>query len=242
MDDSTAGSVVAISPASRSRAKRLRNSAGAAKAHSRGTCWSRTIPTRSASGSVERSLSASSSWARCSVTRATGRVYCRGSKCALGPLSTDSASGVDLGLDLVLAQEGHELHPFSQASGEHVLVPDHLRHHLGDLARSEVELLVEGVHRLEDLRARQLRVLEHRRLHAPLVHQVGVVLGQPSLLLRLLVQGGARVRSGDGHLQRVGVDVLGELDRLLDRLLGLTGKADDERAVDGYAQVVAVLG
>jgi hypothetical protein len=47
---------------------------------------------------------------------------------------------------------------------------------------------------------------------------------------------------GDGNLNGFNVQRLGEVDRVLDRLLGLAGQAEDEVAVDGEAEVVAVLG
>ena len=43
--------------------KRSRILAGPAKARSMGNCWSRSMPTRSANGSSESTLSAAGSWA-----------------------------------------------------------------------------------------------------------------------------------------------------------------------------------
>ena len=46
---------------------------------------------------------------------------------------------------------------------------------------------------------------------------------------------------GDGDLDGLAVERLGEVDGVADRLLGLAGQAEDEVAVDDEAEVVAVL-
>ncbi len=56
---SSSGSILAMAAASSLPPRRRLSSAGPAKAHSRGTCWSRTIPIRRASGSLVRRASAS---------------------------------------------------------------------------------------------------------------------------------------------------------------------------------------
>src|SRR5207248_5961458 len=51
-----------------------------------------------------------------------------------------------------------------------------------------------------------------------------------------------RIRGSQRHLDRVRIDFGGEADRLLDRFFGLTRESEDERAVNGDAEVVTVLG
>ena len=65
---------------------------------------------------------------------------------------------------------------------------------------------------------------------------------QPAVLHRLLVQERPRIRRRQRHLDGVRVDLGGEADRLLDRLLRLARQAQDEGAVDLDAELVAVLG
>ena len=72
--------------------------------------------------------------------------------------------------------------------------------------------------------------------------QFGIVVVEPAVLHRLLVEERAGIRRGQRHLDGVRVDLLGEADRLLDRLLRLARQAQDEGAVDGDAELVAILG
>src|SRR6185437_12774645 len=58
---------------------------------------------------------------------------------------------------LVRVQEAEELHPFAQAPLGHLPAAQHLARELGDLARAEIELLVESLHRVIDLLRRQVR-------------------------------------------------------------------------------------
>src|SRR5207247_9059346 len=55
-----------------------------------------------------------------------------------------------------------------------------------------------------------------------------------------LVEPRAGVGRGERNLQGLGVHLLREADRLLDRLPGLAGEAQDERPVDQNAELVAV--
>ena len=89
---------------------------------------------------------------------------------------------------------------------------------------------------------RQVGIVQRRDLHAVLVDEFGVRHVEPAVLHGLLVEEGARIGGGQRRLDGVRVDALGEGDRLLDRLPGLAGQADDEGAVDGDAEVVAILG
>ena len=59
---------------------------------------------------------------------------------------------------------------------------------------------------------------------------------------RLAVQLGSRIRRGQRHLDGVRIDLGGEADGLLDGLAALAGQPEDEGAVDGDAELVAILG
>src|SRR5437879_4776711 len=64
------------------------------------------------------------------------------------------------GRPAALSHELEELLPLRQAALALVAVDDHLAHHPDDRARAEVEPLVELLHRLEHLAAREARVLD----------------------------------------------------------------------------------
>ena len=64
------------------------------------------------------------------------------------------------------AQELEELHALAQAAHQHVARGQHLAHDLGDLGGAEIELLVEVLHRLEDLGVAEMRIVERRDLRA----------------------------------------------------------------------------
>src|SRR5689334_22812803 len=140
------------------------------------------------------------------------------------------------------AQEGEELDAFAQAALHHLRAPDHLADDRGDLGRAEIEAAVEVLHRVEDLAVAETRIVQRRDLHAALVDQLGVLGVEPAVLHRLLVQERARIRRGERDLDGVWVDLGGEADRLLDRLLRFPGEPQDEGAVDRDAELVAILG
>src|SRR5579884_14937 len=142
---------------------------------------------------------------------------------------------------LPVAEELEEFDALAQAAPHHFGAFDHFRDQRGDLLPAEVEALVEGFERLEDLGVRQVRVVQRCDLHAALVNQLGMVEVEPAVGERLAVQLGSRVGRRQRHLDRVRVDLGGEGDRLLDRLLGFAGQAEDEGAVDRDAELVAVL-
>ena len=141
-----------------------------------------------------------------------------------------------------LAQELEELDAFAQAALHHVGAADHLADDRADLAGPEVEALVEGLHRVEDLGVAEMRIVQRRDLDAVLVDQFGVRGVEPAVLHRLVVEEGAGIGRGQRHLDGVRVDPWRPADRLGDRLAGLARQAEDEGAVDGDAELVAVLG
>src|SRR5438552_2758171 len=75
-----------------------------------------------------------------------------------------------------------------------------------------------------------------------LVDELGMFYVKPAILDRLLVQKRAGIGRRERDLNRVRIDLRRELDRLLDRFLGLAGKSEDESAVDRDAKLMAILG
>src|SRR5438105_1153840 len=84
-----------------------------------------------------------------------------------------------------------------------------------------------------------MRVRERADLRAAPVHER--LPRQPSPVDRLAVQLGPGIRRGDRDLDRVGVDVAREANRLLDRRRRLARQAEDERAVDLDAELLGLL-
>ncbi len=87
-----------------------------------------------------------------------------------------------------------------------------------------------------------MRVIQRRNLRAFLSEKIDFLVVEPTVLLGLAVQEGARIGGGERDLNRVGIDLLGEIERLLDRLPGLPGQTQNERAMDDDAELVTVLG
>ena len=69
-----------------------------------------------------------------------------------------------------------------------------------------------------------------------------VVVGDEAVDAGVLVELGAGEGVGDRDLDGFDVELLGELDGVADGFLRLAGKAEDEVAVDGEAELVAVAG
>src|SRR5215472_18824154 len=138
------------------------------------------------------------------------------------------------------AEEAQELIPLGEAAPHHPPVPQHLRTERDHLAWAEVEAPIHLVHRAIDLRPRQVRVAEGTHLQTALIDQPLHL--EPPLAPRLLVERGARIGSGQRDLNGVGIDLTGEADGLLDGLARFPGQAEDEGAVDGDAESLAVAG
>ena len=65
-------------------------------------------------------------------------------------------------------------------------------------------------------------------------------VGDEAVGLGEVVELGAGVGVGDGDLDGLAVERLGEVDGVADGFLGLAGQAEDEVGVDDEAEVVAV--
>src|SRR2546422_1011673 len=131
-------------------------------------------------------------------------------------------------------QEAEELDAVPEPPREHLPVPRHLAHDREDFPRPEVEAPVERLHRGEDLGMGEVRVAQRASLDAPPVDELTPI--EPAMLEGLTVHHCAGIGRCDRHLDRVGLELAGEADRLLDRLARLTGKPEDERAVDPDAE------
>src|SRR5205823_12430971 len=101
----------------------------------------------------------------------------------------------------------------------------------------EVVAPVEGLDRLEDLVSGELRIRDRALLVTGFVDQA--VDGQVVVPGHEVVKGGARVRRGERHLERLGLHLAREADRLLDAVPRLARKAQDEGAVEQDAELVA---
>src|ERR1700730_8526008 len=89
---------------------------------------------------------------------------------------------------LVSPQEAEELDTFTQTPRHHVPTGQHLFDYFPDLARPEIEALVEHFHAVKYLFFRQMRIADCGQLHALVVDQIdGIVLLQPAVVDRLLV-------------------------------------------------------
>ena len=73
-----------------------------------------------------------------------------------------------------------ELHALGQAPLHDLGAREHLRHDGSDLGGTEVELLIEVLHRLEDLAVAEVWVIECRDLRAVLCEQVTLLVVQPA--------------------------------------------------------------
>src|SRR5262249_9802835 len=137
-----------------------------------------------------------------------------------------------------MAEEAEELIAFGEAASHHPAVPQHFGAERDHLARAEVETAVHLVPRAGDLRARQGRVAHGAHLETALVDQP--LRLEPSFAERLFVERRPRIGCGERDLDGVGIDLAGEADGLLDAFARLAGQAEDERAVQGDAERLAV--
>src|SRR4029077_14305144 len=105
-----------------------------------------------------------------------------------------------------------------------------------------IEAPIERLDRVEDLAVAQVRVVQWGDLHTVRIDELRVGMVKPAIFQGLAIEVRARIGRGKRHLDRMRVDLGREADRLLDRLLGLPRQAEDEGAMNGYAQLVTVLG
>ena len=144
-------------------------------------------------------------------------------------------------LFLSFAKELEKLDALAQTAFHHIGAADHLAHDRCDFAGTEIEALIKHFERIEDLLVGQMRIVQRCDLNAVFVHQFRIVRVQPAVFDRLLVEKRAGVGRRQRDLNRVGIDPICEADRLFDRFRGLAGQSENERAVDGDSEVVAVL-
>src|ERR1700674_1782290 len=122
-----------------------------------------------------------------------------------------SATGAPSGF--VRAQKTKELDAFPQTPRHHVPACQHFLDDLPYLAGPEIEALVEDFHAVKYLFLRQVRIADGGELHALVVDQIDrVVLLQPAIVDSLLVQRRPGVGRRERYLNRVRIDLLGEID------------------------------
>src|SRR5262249_27505235 len=100
---------------------------------------------------------------------------------------------------------------------------------------------IEFLDRLEYLGVTEVRVVQGRGLRAEFAEQSRRRIREPAVCQRLVVKKRSWIGRGQRDLNRVRVDLSGEPDRLFDGFLGLAWKAEDECAVDGDSEFVAIL-
>src|SRR4029453_7672802 len=86
-----------------------------------------------------------------------------------------------------------------------------------------------------------MRVMERGHLHTAIIDKLGVLGIEPALAPGLIVEERAGIWGRERDLDGVRINLGGKPDRLLDRLPGFAGKAEDEGPVDGDPELVAIL-
>ena len=121
-----------------------------------------------------------------------------------------------------------------------VAVEDGLPHDAPDDARAEEIFAVEALHPLHQLAAVEARIDHVGKLVAGLIgHGID---GDEVVLLDVIVELGAGIGMGDGDLDGLGVQPLGEIDGLADALARLARQPDNVVAVNQQAELLAVGG
>src|SRR5258708_7717684 len=178
-----------------------------------------------ATGSARTRLAASPYWRPMATTSpATVRWRCR----VLWALASWRLSPVARNAARPRAREGAAPPPSRGAGTCSRGAATHARDRGGVRAAGKGGPPVEDLDGIEDLAMREVRVVGRRDLHAVLVDQLGVLDVEPAILHRLLVKERAGIGRRQRDLDRVRVDFGRELDRLLDRLLGLARQAENE--------------
>ena len=120
---------------------------------------------------------------------------------------------------LALLQALEKFVAFAAAAHHHVLVLEHRLDDAQDRFRAQVIAAIEAVHGLEDFFLRRVGIFERALLQAVGVQDVALILlDEPAVELGLFVELGAGVGGRQRDLQAEDVQLLGEIDRLLDRL------------------------
>lgn len=146
--------------------------------------------------------------------------------------------GFGAGGFVALGAELHEGLGFDVKAGD-VAVDDGLPDDAEGGLGAEVVFVVELVDHLHDVLDGEAGVLDVGHLvTAAILH---VFVGDEAVFVGEVIELGAGVGVGDGDLDGLAVEGLGEVDGVADGLAGLAGEAEDEVGVDDEAEVVAVL-
>src|SRR6202011_245520 len=100
---------------------------------------------------------------------------------------------------------------------------------------------VEILDRFENLGVAQVRIVQRSNLRAFLRQEIDLFVIKPAILFGLLVKERTGVWRGQGNLNRVRIDLLREVERLLDRFLGFPRKHENKSSVDDDSELVAVF-
>src|SRR5450759_4234048 len=106
---------------------------------------------------------------------------------------------------------------------------------------TEIIRVVEVMDCLKDFRGGQTRILDLHHLVSAIVDHF-CVAGHKAIFYREFVQFSSRVSMRHRNLDRLYVEFLGEVDRVLDGLASFSRQSEDEISVDYESQLVAILG
>ena len=118
-------------------------------------------------------------------------------------------------------------------------VPQRVAHDAPRHARAEIVAVVESVHGIHHVFLAQAGILQVRQLVAAGVGDR--LTGKKTFAHALIVKLGSGIGVGHGDLDRLAIEFLGVINRLLDGFFGLARKADDEVAVNVNPDLLAVL-
>src|SRR5271154_2570237 len=138
-----------------------------------------------------------------------------------------------------LGAQLHEAGGFVVEALALVAVPEGFADDAPDDARAEIILVVEAIDAFHHVGFGEVRVFDVGKLVATVVgegfHFEETFLGHG------VVKFGARHGMGERNLDGFAVEFLGEIDGVVDGLLGFAGEANDEIAVDFNAYLLAIL-
>src|SRR6185295_9723558 len=83
--------------------------------------------------------------------------------------------------------------------------------------------------------------MERGQLHTAIIDKLGVLCIEPALAQSLIVEERTGIWGRERNLYGVRIDLGGKSDRLLDRLPGFAGQAEDERPVHGDPEIATIL-
>ena len=118
------------------------------------------------------------------------------------------------------------------------MIDDGLPDDAEDRLRTKVVFVVKLMHHLHNVVGRKAWVLYVCHLVAVAIFHL--FIGDESILFDEVEELGAGKGMGDGDLNGLAIELLGELDGVTDRCLGFAGKTEDEIAMNDEPKFMAV--